>query len=99
MSLVFVLNILIVLCLGWCFITTIRIYRCTKARSIGWLMAAWAYMIVWRSIIMVESYFGDAGVLQKHSSFVIWLFYPLVALGMWELYKSLRGVCKSKDDD
>jgi hypothetical protein len=78
-------------------VAAVGIYRLTKARSAFWIVAALAYTLTTRTLITISQAYtpgADMRWIDDHASYIIVGFWPLMAIGMVLLLRSLRGLVR-----
>jgi len=94
-----VANLIVLACVIVALTASIEIYMIVRARSIALLIAAWGYMLLWRTVIAVDQLDGGIGWFQSNSAWFLIVFYLLVASGMLTLMYSLRNPFNRKWED
>ena len=100
MTLLNILNFVTVACGLTATISAYKIYRLTRSSAVLWLVASLTYITVARLLISIAQAHpatSDLRALDKGSSYIIFLFWPVLAVAMVMLYCSLKSIVPPKE--
>jgi hypothetical protein len=84
-------NIFTVLCGIVAVYFSVRLYHIVRARSVLMLVIALSYLTVLRATVTYDQHVHVEGWFALHTSYLLIPSWPLLALGMYLLYRALQG--------
>ena len=100
MTLLNITNFITVICGIIAVVASVKIYMLTRASAVLWLVAATGYILVARTLISLGQAHPDGGNMawsSTHSSFIIFLYWPVKATAVVMLYLALKSIIYPKE--